>query len=70
MPHVFFEGMELETPEWATYLTQESDGVIKAWDHDPLYWEMTDRYVPRTHNGRSEIVVKPEEYPTRKVRIA
>lgn len=67
---IVFEGLDLDVPIWATHITQDKNGTIKAWENDPMDWRMADSYVAAYAGQRQKTVMKPEEYPRLKVEIA
>lgn len=65
---VEFEGLELEVPVWARYITQDVNGSIKAWEREPLDW-LGNQWANVHTNGRIKLIMKPEPYPHVRVRI-
>jgi hypothetical protein len=61
---VTFEGMELEIPHWTGFVTQNKDGTITAFEHQPFYREDLGYHAIGTF-PRHKVIMKPEEYPER-----
>jgi hypothetical protein len=61
---VTFEGMELEVPHWAMFVTQNKDGKIIAFGSRPFYREDLGYYAIGTFPIH-KVIMKPEEYPER-----